>query len=174
VAAASETVEGFGGAGYVEDTGLPVLLRDAQVLPIWEGTTNVLSLDVLRAAARDGAFAAWLDASRRRVSSLASGPLRDVAEALANRLRALEAAFAGMSVAPPAGAESEARRFALALAAVASAIPLAEQGAWALASGCGARSALAARRFVTERLPAVPEASQLGARLADSAELSGV
>ena len=42
-------LEAFGGAGYVEDTGLPRLLRDAQVLPIWEGTTNVLSLDLLRA-----------------------------------------------------------------------------------------------------------------------------
>jgi acyl-CoA dehydrogenase len=49
VAAASELLECFGGAGYVEDTGLPRLLRDAQVLPIWEGTTNVLAVDVLRA-----------------------------------------------------------------------------------------------------------------------------
>jgi hypothetical protein len=45
----SEVIESFGGAGYVEDTGFPQLLRDAQVLPIWEGTTNVLSLDALRA-----------------------------------------------------------------------------------------------------------------------------
>ena len=44
---ASEALEAFGGAGYVEDTGLPTLLRDAQVLPIWEGTTNVLALDAL-------------------------------------------------------------------------------------------------------------------------------
>jgi alkylation response protein AidB-like acyl-CoA dehydrogenase len=44
-----EVLESFGGAGYVEDTGLPLLLRDAQVLPIWEGTTNVLALDLLRA-----------------------------------------------------------------------------------------------------------------------------
>jgi alkylation response protein AidB-like acyl-CoA dehydrogenase len=50
VLVASEALEAFGGAGYVEDTGLPRLLRDAQVLPIWEGTTNVLALDVLRAA----------------------------------------------------------------------------------------------------------------------------
>jgi acyl-CoA dehydrogenase len=48
VAAASEAIECFGGQGYMEDTGLPRLLRDAQVLPIWEGTTNVLSLDALR------------------------------------------------------------------------------------------------------------------------------
>src|SRR5262249_30435213 len=45
----SEVIECFGGAGYVGDTGLPQLLRDAQVLPIWEGTTNVLSLDTIRA-----------------------------------------------------------------------------------------------------------------------------
>ena len=48
VMVASEVLEMFGGAGYVEDTGLPVLLRDSQVLPIWEGTTNVLALDALR------------------------------------------------------------------------------------------------------------------------------
>ncbi len=50
----SEVLESFGGAGYVEDTGLPVLLRDSQVLPIWEGTTNVLALDTLRALQSDG------------------------------------------------------------------------------------------------------------------------
>ena len=47
VAVVSECIEAFGGAGYVEDTGLPALLRDAQVLPIWEGTTNVLALDTV-------------------------------------------------------------------------------------------------------------------------------
>lgn len=53
VAVLSEVLESFGGAGYVEDTGLPMLLRDAQVLPIWEGTTNVLALDTLRALNKD-------------------------------------------------------------------------------------------------------------------------
>ncbi|KAL5015901.1 hypothetical protein ScPMuIL_005490 [Solemya velum] len=52
VAVASEGLESFGGAGYLEDTGLPMILRDAQVLAIWEGTTNILSLDVLRAIAK--------------------------------------------------------------------------------------------------------------------------
>lgn len=55
VAHASETLECFGGAGYIEDTGLPRILRDAQVLPIWEGTTNVLSLDLWRAEQKEGA-----------------------------------------------------------------------------------------------------------------------
>lgn len=54
----SEIIESFGGAGYVEDTGLPSLLRDAQVLSIWEGTTNVLALDSLRAISEDPSI--WL------------------------------------------------------------------------------------------------------------------
>ncbi len=63
VAVVSECIEAFGGAGYVEDTGLPALLRDTQVLPIWEGTTNVLALDtVLR-----GELSVGLPALRARI-----------------------------------------------------------------------------------------------------------
>jgi len=51
---ASETCEAFGGAGYIENTGIPQLLRDAQVYPIWEGTTNVLALDALRVLSKSG------------------------------------------------------------------------------------------------------------------------
>src|SRR6478609_4238285 len=58
VAVTSEAIESCGGAGYIEDTGLPRILADAQVLPIWEGTTNVLSLDTLRALAKGGALEA--------------------------------------------------------------------------------------------------------------------
>jgi acyl-CoA dehydrogenase len=58
VAVLSEVVECFGGMGYLEDTGIPMLLRDAQVLPIWEGTTNVLALETLRALRGGSALAA--------------------------------------------------------------------------------------------------------------------
>lgn len=73
VASASEYLECFGGAGYVEDTGIPRLLRDAQVLPIWEGTTNVLALDVVRALYRQpglgDAFIGKLDAATEQASA---------------------------------------------------------------------------------------------------------
>ncbi|HEX6832433.1 MAG TPA: acyl-CoA dehydrogenase family protein, partial [Rudaea sp.] len=45
VTIASEVCECFGGAGYLEDSGIPQLLRDAQVWSIWEGTSNVQALD---------------------------------------------------------------------------------------------------------------------------------
>lgn len=73
----SEGLESFGGQGYIEDTGLPPLLRDAQVLPIWEGTTNVLSLDVLRALQKSQGqvFQAFLaDIDRRLASSAEKKP----------------------------------------------------------------------------------------------------
>ncbi|HEY0371911.1 MAG TPA: acyl-CoA dehydrogenase family protein [Thermoanaerobaculia bacterium] len=44
----SEAMELMGGNGYIEESVMPRLLRDAQVLPIWEGTTNILVLDALR------------------------------------------------------------------------------------------------------------------------------
>jgi acyl-CoA dehydrogenase len=71
VAVASEVLESFGGAGYVEDTGLPVLLRDSQVLPIWEGTTNVLALDTLRAL-NDDSFRAYDSAVTRLFGAVPS------------------------------------------------------------------------------------------------------
>jgi len=65
VRVASETVEGFGGAGYIEDTGIPVLLRDAQVFSIWEGATNVLSLDLLRVLEKTSALASFFKETER-------------------------------------------------------------------------------------------------------------
>jgi acyl-CoA dehydrogenase len=43
-----EAIEMYGGNGYIEDFVLPRLLRDAQVLTVWEGTANILGLEVLR------------------------------------------------------------------------------------------------------------------------------
>jgi alkylation response protein AidB-like acyl-CoA dehydrogenase len=174
VALASEALEGFGGAGYVEDTGLPVWLRDAQVLPIWEGTTNVLSLDVLRAASREGALQAWLGVARRRLEALRSGALGDVAAALAVRLDAIEAALPRAVEAGPDVVEAGARRLALTIAGVAAGIVLAEQGAWAVAAGRGGRSAAAARRWSAERIPSLLDAQSAAGRLAESRLLSGL
>jgi putative acyl-CoA dehydrogenase len=49
-----EAMECLGGNGYVEDSILPRLYREAPVNAIWEGSGNVMCLDVLRAIARDG------------------------------------------------------------------------------------------------------------------------
>lgn len=51
-AVVGEALECLGGNGYVEDSGLPRLYRDAPLNSIWEGSGNVQALDVLRAVQR--------------------------------------------------------------------------------------------------------------------------
>jgi putative acyl-CoA dehydrogenase len=50
---AYEAMECLGGNGYVEESGMPRLYREAPVNAIWEGSGNVNALDVLRAIARE-------------------------------------------------------------------------------------------------------------------------
>jgi putative acyl-CoA dehydrogenase len=51
-AVVSEALECFGGAGYVEESQIPRLYREAPLNSIWEGSGNVMCLDVLRAMGR--------------------------------------------------------------------------------------------------------------------------
>ena len=57
-----ECMEVLGGMGYVEDTPLPMLYREAPLNSIWEGSGNVICLDILRTLAREPAAGAQLDA----------------------------------------------------------------------------------------------------------------
>ncbi|MEU1778809.1 acyl-CoA dehydrogenase family protein [Streptomyces abikoensis] len=50
---AAEALECLGGNGYVEESGMPRLYREAPLLSIWEGSGNVAALDVLRALTRE-------------------------------------------------------------------------------------------------------------------------
>jgi putative acyl-CoA dehydrogenase len=50
---AAEALECLGGNGFVEDSGMPLLYRDAPLNSIWEGSGNVAALDVLRALGRE-------------------------------------------------------------------------------------------------------------------------
>ncbi|MGH3647436.1 MAG: acyl-CoA dehydrogenase family protein [Micromonosporaceae bacterium] len=53
----AEALECLGGNGYVEDSGMPRLYREAPLLSIWEGSGNVNALDVLRALGSEPATA---------------------------------------------------------------------------------------------------------------------
>lgn len=147
----SEALECFGGAGYIEDTGLPQLLRDAQVYAIWEGTTNVLSLDSLRALAGD-----HLGALRIAIE----GWLADSIDAHARQQihAALDAAAAHLDrhAGQRHALEAGARGLAVTLARCAAAALLARHDSWA-APRDGARHGAALRRFVAHGL------SRLGA-----------
>ena len=144
VSVLSEIMESFGGAGYVEDTGLPALLRDAQVFSIWEGTTNVLSLDVLRALQSGGA----LSALQIEVATLASG-VRDVRllECAKSAQAALLRAQQWLANASGDAVEAGARRFAMTLGRAFALLLLCRQAQWSLDHEKDRRALYAAERF---------------------------
>ena len=156
VAAVSEALEAFGGAGYVEDTGLPRLLRDTQVLPIWEGTTNVLALETLRALGKPGAGEALAAEARRLFSGVRDPGLREPAAAAGKALAHAEA-WLGAAAAGPESREAGARRLALTLGRAMEAALLCHHAQWCLDQGRGSRAAAAARRLARSGLDLVDD-----------------
>lgn len=109
--ATSELIESFGGAGYVEDTGLPKFLRDSQVFPIWEGATNVLSLDMLRAFKVDETFPVWMKEMKDLSSNLHddySFPLKETIESELSRAEEIVLGW----INEPSKAERQCRKIA--------------------------------------------------------------
>lgn len=165
VAGLSEICEAFGGAGYVEDSGIPTLLRDAQVLPIWEGTTNVLSLDVLRVLHQVGSLQPWLLALRSLGAQITAAELEPVARLVrdtATRTGEWLGRHAGARDATAAGARGLATTLARTLALAL----LARHADWTMRAESDPRPMAAARRFArlgVNRLvdPAAVEARML-------------
>jgi alkylation response protein AidB-like acyl-CoA dehydrogenase len=149
VSVTSEILECFGGAGYIEDTGIPALLRDAQVLPIWEGTTNVLALDCLRVVAKENSLELFL----HHVNSLNAGedeapdlPLERCADQLAQWYRRAE---------DKGTLEAGGRWFAMALGRLMQAALLRRQAEWELKNLHDGATAAVARRFYRRVLPSL-------------------
>lgn len=154
--ATSELLESFGGAGYLEDTGLPRMLRDAHVNCIWEGTTSVMALDVLRALGGGEAFDVFADEVARAAGSgdhaALEGPRAAVRQAL-DDLKRIEPG------------ERTARRLAWGMARTYQAALLCEAAAWAIDRHGDARAATAAAVFASEPLVGadLPADDDLGA-----------
>jgi putative acyl-CoA dehydrogenase len=119
---AGEAMELIGGNGYVDDSVLGRLYREAPVNSIWEGSGNVMALDVLRAVSREPAQAMAL------IDSFDASPDTPV-RAEARALRELLALGQG----EPEALEAQARRFTQGLVLCAQALLMREQAEPAVA-----------------------------------------
>jgi hypothetical protein len=165
VAVLSEVVEAFGGAGYVEDTGLPVLLRDAHVLPIWEGTTNVLSLDVVRVAETGEALAALKREAGYIVQGLREPELLRISARIEQTLEQAANWLGQAGSADSRRVEAGARRFALTLGRTVSLALLARHAQWSLDTERDGRSLAAARRFAAHGINLLADMNMEDARM---------
>ncbi|AWW28825.1 acyl-CoA dehydrogenase [Echinicola strongylocentroti] len=66
-----ECMELLGGIGYIENGVMPKLMRDSLVLPIWEGTSNMMVLDTLRAHLKSEGLDQLMEQAKEAMSSKA-------------------------------------------------------------------------------------------------------
>jgi putative acyl-CoA dehydrogenase len=159
IAVASEVLECFGGAGYLEETGLPVLLRDSQVLPIWEGTTNVLSLDALRVLQREDALEVLEAELTSRIQNVPAMlfPARQNVLVAFDRIRRH---FVKLMSLDRAQMEACARDLALGLSRTIAGALLVEHAGWSLESESDIRPAIAALRWCGAEMVALTSPSE--------------
>jgi alkylation response protein AidB-like acyl-CoA dehydrogenase len=151
--AASTGLEVMGGNGYMEDWPMARQLRDAQCHTIWEGTENILCIDVRRAMRGEQAHIALL-ARVEQALDTGSGHkvLAGALDTVSTSLRHTREAIAYLEGAPDDMALLHSRRFAELLADTVEGALLVEESAWALDRTGDARKAAVARRFVSRRL----------------------
>jgi putative acyl-CoA dehydrogenase len=135
-----EALECLGGNGYVEESGMPRLYRDAPLNSVWEGSGNVAALDVLRALSRsaDPADALLAEADR------AAGADWRLDQAIGALRQVLKDASADSGLtagtAADAAAQFRARRLAATVAVVLSAALLVRHAPAAVADAfCASR-----------------------------------
>ncbi|NHF74635.1 acyl-CoA dehydrogenase family protein [Paracoccus xiamenensis] len=136
---AGDAMEVRGGCGYIEEWSDARILRDAHLGSIWEGTSNIVALDVIRAARREGALEALLDHLH--------ACLEGADPALAARITAAMDRAAALIRNVADGAEVETRRAASALYHAASAGFM----AWEAAQLADSAPAVAADRMELAR-----------------------
>lgn len=75
---AHEAIEMHGGNGYIEDFVTPRLLRDAQVLTVWEGTANILALELIRLVNKFSVHHLFVQAMEQRLQKCEESNLKSI------------------------------------------------------------------------------------------------
>ncbi|SAH87149.1 acyl-CoA dehydrogenase [Bordetella ansorpii] len=147
-----DAMEVRGGCGYIEEWSDPRLLRDAHLGSIWEGTSNIVALDVIRAIKREGS----LPVLRAHLLSLLEQA--GIAPAFADALRgALDGASALAETAAREGGDALARQAASALYHCTSSIAMAWEASRTGSADRLRWAQLALRHRVLPRDPLKPD-----------------
>lgn len=152
--AASDAIEMHGGNGYIETWPVARILRDAQVNTIWEGSDNILCLDVRRGMEQSRAHEPLLARMRDAVSVSDDG---ETTRLVSRRIEDLDAAITAWTKLDRRVAEARLFPLAQFMGDVYAGALLTEQAAWERATRGADRKALVARlyaqRYLADRGP---------------------
>jgi hypothetical protein len=149
---ASQAVEVMGGNGYIENWPAARQLRDAQCHTIWEGTENIICLDVLRAMRKEQAHHALFDRIDGALAAADHPALAATKDTVAQARRDVQDAVEFVTNAADDMRQLHSRRLTGWLSDVAQAALLLEHAAIELRESGSARKAAVAKLFVQERL----------------------
>lgn len=160
-----EAMEVRGGNGYIEDWINPRLVRDAYLGSIWEGSSNVIALDVLRCMRREGAHALLIDTYVGRLADLDEPELQPAANELVKRWESLRERGVALLAAERFDQQVGVAAYADDLCHTVMATLLLEQAGHELEIGLGHRKLLVAHtwlhRLVVGQLASAPALSAL-------------
>lgn len=152
IACASAALEIHGGNGYIEDWPMARQLRDAQCHTIWEGTENVLALDVLRAMSKERAHEALLALVESIATRATDSVLEQPRTALRQAAGEVVEALGWIAQSDPELVKTRARRFAQLAGDLAAAALLLDEATWELRERGSARKAVIASWFARAHL----------------------
>ncbi len=147
----SYAMEVLGGNGYVRDRVTHRLFRDAQVLPIWEGTSNILSLDVLRALNREDAHEALFPLVNDHLDTADHPTLEALADTVESAFHDFQTALATLAGEDADYAQYHAKRLADLIFDVVTGAILVAEAQQQLDEERDARKTLVAEWFVHDR-----------------------
>jgi acyl-CoA dehydrogenase len=157
---AGEAMNVRGGNGYVEEWVNPRLLRDAYLGAIWEGSTNVVGLDVQRAIVKDGALTPLAGFIATRLDGVREGHAKPVTDVVRDVVADVERRAAGWATQSPEARELDARPVAEALYHALAVALLLDEGQMLRAQRDDHHkllvAALYARRWLLPVVPGVP------------------
>jgi len=153
---ATQAIEIHGGNGYIENWPVARQLRDAQCHTIWEGTENIICLDVLRAMQKENADEALFSRVEQALGTAEHPAIAATASQVGRSADEVKEAVAYLQRAPQELRLLQARRLADYMADVTEAALLVEEAAWELEHKGSARKALVARHFADMRLSEHP------------------
>lgn len=158
-----EAMEIRGGNGYIEDWVNPRLLRDAHLGSIWEGSSNVIALDVLRCIRQDSAHHLLADTYLQRLRAIDEPEISALVRSVAERWEALLLEGDQLLASSLQSQEARIGTYANALTHTIMASLLLEQAAYEAAAGHGYRKAVVAAAYIEPRLGSPAAALHEGA-----------
>jgi len=155
-----EALEMRGGNGYVEDWPNARMLRDALVNVVWEGSSNVIVLDVARAMAKEGAVDVLLRSLHQRLQVLQHAQVLPIATDVSSFVRQLGERLQRLATLDGESAQLPLRGLVERMAQLTIVTLLLEQAASELqhgAEGMGERKLLIARLYLRRHIQVHPD-----------------